>query len=109
MFKLTPKPTFEVPVQLTVPGQPEPETVRIVFNHKTAEGIATWYAKHVEATAKEGLLEVIVSWSGVVDEEGREVPFSGEALDRLLHGYSTAAAEIMRAYVRGLTESRVKN
>lgn len=109
MFKLNPAPEFEAPVQLTVPGNPEPEVVRFTFKHKTAEGLANWYAANEKASARDGLAEVIVGWSGVVDDDGVEVTYSKELLTRLLHGYPAAAAEIVRGYVLALTESRAKN
>lgn len=108
MLKLVPNPTFTAPVQITVPGGAL-ETLRVTFRHKSADGLAAWFTANVEKSAKEALLEVIESWSGVVDEKGEEVPFSDEALDRLLHGYKPAANELITAYVKALTESRAKN
>lgn len=109
MFKLVPAPVFEAPVPLTVPGLDVPETIRIKFRHKSAQGLAAWFEDNKAGSAVDGLDQVIESWSGVVGADGAEVPYSREMLDRLLYGYPMAAGEIIRAYTRALTESRVKN
>lgn len=57
----------------------------------------------------DGLAAVIADWDGVYDEEGNAVPFSKEMLRKLLDAYHNAGAELVRAYVRALTESRLGN
>lgn len=109
MFKLIPNPTFAVDVHLSVPGQAEPSTLQITYRHKNKTALAAWLAPAPGTTDAALLGEVIADWSGVLDGDGRPVPYSPAALEELLHNHPTAAPELHRAYLRELTESRRKN
>lgn len=52
--------------------------------------------------------EVLVGWSGVVDEDGEEVPFSKTSCDALLD-LPTVAASIIQCYFESLVDSKTKN
>lgn len=52
--------------------------------------------------------EVLVGWSGVIDEDGEEVPFSKTSRDALLD-LPTVAASIIQCYFESLVDSKTKN
>lgn len=52
--------------------------------------------------------ELLVGWSGVVDAEGDEVPFS-ESTKQLLLDIPTVASAIIVAYFDSLTGTKAKN
>ena len=127
MFKIVPDPTFRAAAALTVPGQNQPVQVIIEWRHRDRRGLQQWLAdlspQKPQATADgdppeplpprlsdvDGLAAVIADWQDVCDAEGNPVPFSKAALRQLLDAYHNAGAELVRAYVRALTESRLGN
>lgn len=108
-LKLTPNPTFSAAVQISVPGQEATEIIRVTFRHKTAEALAAWFQAKADKPARDALDEVIEAWDGPLDAGGEKVSYSREALGNLLSGYPAASGEMVRAYLRELTESRAKN
>lgn len=109
MFQLCPNPTFCAQVPLSVPGLPEPLKVAITFRHKTKPALRAWT---LEGRGKEDaalLHELIVSWDGVKDAAGHEVPYSLTALNDLLTNYWPACDEITLTYLTELKESKTKN
>jgi hypothetical protein len=52
--------------------------------------------------------EVLVGWSGVVDDDGKEIKFSDAALTQLLE-IPTVAAQIVRAWFDSLEVAKRKN
>jgi len=109
MFKINPNPTFTAAVPLTVPGLPEPLEVNFTFRHKNEAQLAAWVLEskgHDEVAVLHGL---IVSWSGIKDDEGNEVPYSLTALTDLVGNYWAAKDEIATAYRKELRESKIKN
>lgn len=109
MIKLTPAPTFAADVGIMAPGKDEPQTIRIVFRHKTRTQFRAWWESVSGKTDEENLSCIIDSWSGVVSDVGAEVPYSREALDALLDGYPTATLAILKAYQSALFEGKQKN
>lgn len=118
-MRIDPNPTFPATVGLTVPGQKETAALEIVFRHKDTEALRAWMEGRpaggeaagppAPRTDAEFLGEVVAGWSGMQDAAGADVPYTPEAFARLLKNYPTAAGEIYRAYLRELTESRLKN
>ncbi len=117
-MRIDPNPTFPAKVGLTVPGQAAPAELALVFRHKGKEALQAWMRGgqpgQGEAAAPprsdaDFLGEVVAGWSGVQDAAGADVPYTPEAFARLLEAYPAAAGEIYRAYLRELTESRLKN
>lgn len=120
-MRIDPKPTFPAKVGLTVPGQAAPAELDLVFRHKDKAALQAWMtgrpaggeagaaAAPLARTDAEFLGEVVAGWSGVQDAAGADVPYTPEAFARLLQNYPAAAGEIYRAYLRELTESRLKN
>lgn len=109
MIKLVPDHTFEAMAYLTVPGQPDPVEVPMTFNHMTADEVSEWFKVHQGKPAHTALDEIITDWTGVMGEDGKYVPYSITALEVLLKNYQPSTSEIIRAWQKGLTESRIKN
>jgi hypothetical protein len=52
--------------------------------------------------------EIMVGWSGVVDDDGKEIPFSESNLNQLLE-IPTIAGQIVRAWFESLEVAKRKN
>jgi hypothetical protein len=52
--------------------------------------------------------EIIVGWSGVTDDAGKEIPFSETALAQLLE-IPTVAGQIVKAWFESLKDGKRKN
>ena len=52
--------------------------------------------------------EVLAGWSGIVDDDGKEVPFSDGTLTQLLE-IPTVAGQIVRAWFESLEVAKKKN
>jgi hypothetical protein len=108
MIRLIPNPTFKSTVRFTQPGA-EDALVNIEFRHKSPAAFDAWWSGAKEKPIADGMAEVIVGWSGVIDEVGAEVPFSVDALALFLGGHAPRGRELLGAYMRELLESRQKN
>ena len=109
MIKLIPDPTFEALVKLTVPGLADPVIVPMTFRHMSIEDADKWFKLYEKKISFEGLSKIIVSWKGVMDEEGKDVPYSKKVLEIFLQNSRAAPTEIVIAWIRELNESRIKN
>ncbi len=110
MIKIVPDPTFVFTAQVTVPGQVALGALRLVGRYKTPEGYAAWLATGKEASDDAEFLHgALCGWETVVDEAGQAVPYSVEALRKLLHHYPCMGREVMEQYGAALMESRRKN
>lgn len=52
--------------------------------------------------------EILAGWSGVVDDDGKEIPFSDSNLNQLLE-IPTIAGQIVRAWFESLEVAKRKN
>lgn len=109
MIKLNPDPTFEATVKLSVPGAADPVEINMTFRHMASDKVAAWFKENVEVRSSDALDKVIVSWTGVMGDDGQMVPYCREALDTLLKNYRPATTEILAAWQREMNESRLKN
>lgn len=108
-IRIIPNPTFRARVAFTVPGEPN-ATVEFSFRHKSPKALAAWHAAFAEKTPAEALSEVIERWvSGVVDDQGDEVPYTPDTLALFLGAHAPRAEELLEAYLREVFESRLKN
>ncbi|MFY8162788.1 MAG: phage tail assembly chaperone, partial [Brevundimonas sp.] len=93
---------------------------KITFKHKTRRGLADFQGRAVDVALAAGadggealyvdyVHEVIDSWAGVGDAEGKPLPYSREALAQLLEAYPAAGAEIVRRYTWQLSHARAGN
>ena len=116
MIKLTPNPTFKHVVSLTVAGSAEGAKVEFTFRHKGVAALDAWIKKPT-LMAKDGVVlsnvqyldEVIEAWAGPVADDGTDVPYTPEALQKLLDAYQPSAQEIYDGYRAALETSRAKN
>jgi hypothetical protein len=108
-FRLNPKPTFTVPVPISVPGMEQPLSVVMTFRHKTQEQITDWMARAPGRSDPDVLAEVLVGWEGVTDEADAVVPFSYAALTEFLGNYPASKGEIFSTYLSELTKAKRKN
>lgn len=109
MIKLIPDPTFKAQVPFTVAGTDVPAVIEIEFAYKSPPVLAAWWEACKEQPIATGMADVIKGWTGVVDESGADVPYSPEGLSRFIGSSSTRGGELLRAYFKNLTESRLKN
>jgi hypothetical protein len=110
VLKINPAPTFALDAKLTVPGAAELATLALTVRHKGRDALKAWLEGSATQASDATLLgSVIVSWSGVLDTEGAEVPFSQTALEKVLDAYPAARDELFSQYLQALTESRRKN
>jgi hypothetical protein len=108
MIRLIPHPTFKARVKFTQPGA-EDALVEFEFRHKPPAALAAWWQAAQDKPMAAALAEVIVGWTGVIDEAGAEVPFAVDPLAAFIAGHAPRASELLGAYLRELTESRQKN
>ncbi len=108
MIKLIPNPVFKSRVKFTQPGADD-ALVEFEFRHKAPAAFQAWWAAAADKPVAEALAEVIVGWSGVIDETGADVPFAADTLAVFLAGHGPRGRELMAAYFRELLESRQKN
>ena len=109
MIKLVPSPTFKARVPFTVAGEDTPAVIEIEFAYKSPPALAAWWAACKEHPINIGMADVIKGWVGVVDDTGAEVAYSPDALTQFIGNSSTRGEELLRAYFKNLTESRLKN
>jgi len=104
MFKIKAKPTFVAPVSIPVPGG-EPETLMLVFRHKTRDEVGEYLQRTASTETKDvgPLMEIIEGWQDV------DAEFSKDALQDLVQNYHGSVTAIMDAYVVELAEGRRKN
>ena len=107
MFNLNPSPTFAVPVQLTIPGEPDTKAVAFTFRHKCKDPLAKWWAGYMQAPSVSTLAEVIEGWA--LKRDGESVLYTVEALDELCQKYPAAMGEIADTYMLELVRSKRKN
>lgn len=109
MIRLVPHPTFKARVPFSVPGEDAPAVIEIEFAHKAPGVLAAWWETVKGKPIAEGMADIVKGWAGVVDAAGAEVPYTADALAQFIGNSSTRGEELLRAYLRELTESRLKN
>lgn len=108
MIRLIPNPTFKARVRFTQPGS-EDALVDFEFRHQAPAALQAWFATSKDRSFVEALGDVVIGWSGVIDETGADVPYSADALAAFIAAHTPRATELLGAYLRELTESRQKN
>ena len=91
MFKLNPNPTFTAKVALTVAGSAASAVLDVEFKHKGRVALKAWLETIADRREADILSDVIVGWSGPVDDKGEPVAYSAAALDQLLDNYPPAS------------------
>ena len=82
MFKITLDPTYTIPVEIDLPGQNPRPSFDANFRRLSKPEYRALMDSGKSPSEIAG--EVLVGWKGVVDGEGREIPFSKDALESLL-------------------------
>ncbi|MFZ4538170.1 phage tail assembly chaperone [Propionivibrio sp.] len=103
MFKLEPNPTFWAEVGITVPGEKAPAKIEIEFKHMSVSEWEAYRAQTGEKPLPAVVTGLIVGWRNV------DVPYSADALTRLLDRWPRAAIDLFESYSRELFEARTKN
>jgi len=109
MFKITPNPTFETNVLLSLPGGYEVGEIKVNFKYFKPAELEDFLSKNGDKSPAEVLKQIITGWDDVKDTEGNNVPFNNQNLDMLLGNYHSAAREILVAWRMGLSGARAKN
>ena len=106
-IRIIPNPTFRARVAFTVPGAERDR--RVLVPAQIPESIGRLACRVCRENPAEALSEVIERWvSGVVDDQGDEVPYTPDTLALFL-GAHARAEELLEAYLREVFESRLKN
>lgn len=112
-FVLKQSDTYSWPVTFNVPvdgGRHDSQTFDASFKRKPQKWIRD-IVKRIDADDvidTDVARQVLVGWSGVNDENGKEIPFSQKALDQLLE-VPTLASAIVLAYFNSVAGVKVKN
>lgn len=102
MLKLQPNPTFKAPVSIGIPGE-APEKITVEFKYLTKTQVSDWYARCAGRDDVESLAEIIVGWEAV------EVPYSRDALSKVLETYPGSARDFFRDFNKAVFEAARKN
>lgn len=79
-------------------GKDEPFDFWLTCKRLTAEEIQAKLDRDSEATLIDFMLDLIQEWSGVKDEDGKQVPFSEEMYRHLANVYPGLAAIVFKTY-----------
>jgi Phage tail assembly chaperone len=105
MFKRDPNPTFKATVPISVPGG-DALPLALVFKHKTSVQLQDFLANAMGRTDADMLADMVAS----VDPAAK-LPDESDAdfLAAITTSYPAARSDILRTYLRELTESKLKN
>jgi len=103
MFKLDPNPTFPAVVPVSMPDGTS-QDLAVTFNHKTKSAVQAFLNGGPDRSNADLVAEMVASVEG--KPEGKS---DAEFMAALIENYPAATADILRVYLRQLTESRVKN
>lgn len=109
MFKMTQSSTYTWPVTVLMPadgGKFEKSTFDVEFRRLTVDEI-----RGLEAQDETGAAQcraIVAGWKAVVDDSGEPVPFSADALEKMLE-WAPVRAAILTAFRDSITGARAKN
>ena len=90
--------------------------ITVTYRHKNRVQAAQWVMAAAKAESEadsekllELLVEVIDSWTGLIDGQGDPVPFSPTSLAALTVNFIPSRGELYQAYVTELTVAKRKN
>jgi hypothetical protein len=108
-FCVTPKPTFKTKARLTIPGSDEPGEIELEFKYLNPEQLREFRKEHGDKPIVESLSMLLIDWSGPVDEKGKPVAYSIDALTQLDKQFHTVGDEMWQAYLFEVHGARRKN
>ena len=103
MLKLTPNPTFTVPVKIPAPtGDTQ---IKVMFKHMTKDAYAAFIKQEREQARsdEEALMDIVVGWEDV------DAEFNRENVRELCQQYHGAGSAIVEAFITQLTQYRRGN
>jgi hypothetical protein len=120
-FVLKQKDSYTWPVPLLLPGdngRREKSTFDAEYRRlpqsrlneigRIARAVENGDAAEDELDAQTLAREILIGWTGVVDDNGKEVPFSEAALGQLLE-IPSVATQIVRAFYESYEDAKRKN
>lgn len=108
MFKLAVSKTFTIPVNFKIPadgGTYQSNSFIVEFKRLT---VTEMKDLPKEGSDAEMCRRVVVGWNEIADENGNAIPFSSDALDKLLEIVGVAPA-ILRTFFESVTALQEKN
>ena len=105
MFKINPNPVFAASVFITVPGG-DSQKLQLNFQHKKKSELSEFIDRARTGFTLEMVREIVASIS---DGEKLEGKTDSDFLSELVENYPAATGDIVSAYLKALTESRLKN
>jgi hypothetical protein len=105
MFKREPNPTFPATVQITVPGGTS-LPLKVTFKHQKATALQDFLDT---ATGRSDAVMLEAMIASVDASEKKEGESDADFLADVTENYPAARSDILRAYMRELSESRAKN
>ena len=112
-FKLSKSGSYSWPVTCELPidgGEYETQVFEATFKRKTQSWI-TDISKQMDddkVTTADVARELVIGWSGITDDTGKDIPFSQAAMDQLLDVPAVAVA-IVSAFFRSVMGVKEKN
>jgi len=103
MFKITPNPTFTIPVAIPVPGGAGTETLKVIYKHLGRKKFNELVDKLKDITDLDLMETIIAGW------EGADAPYSRETLDNLLDNYPQSGRALWEAYLATFAWATEKN
>lgn len=103
MLKINPAPEFKVEVKLTEPGKTDTTTIGITFRYKNRDEMIDFGSRTQDKPIAEALAEIVSGWTGI------DVDCTAENIALLVKNYLPSGMEILNAYYREMSASRVKN
>jgi hypothetical protein len=118
-FVLKQKNTYSWPVPLLLPGdggRREKSTFDAEFkrlpqsrlNELARQAKAAEKGEDDEFNAQAIAREILIGWTGILDDGGKDVPFSEKALEQLLE-VPTVAGQIVKAFYESYEDAKRKN
>lgn len=105
MFKLDPAPTFACTVQISAPGASS-LPLKLHFKHQRTSALQQFMDTAIGRPDAEILADMVAS---IDPGEKPADQTDADFLLQLLDAYPAAKVDLWNAYIRALTESRVKN
>ena len=108
-LRIVPAPTFSAEVGISVPGQIEPERLRVTFKYMPAARFTAFLESTAGRADVDIVADVVSDIAGLQDEEGQPLPYSRGALEKLCAHYQPAALELYAAWLREHQQAKGKN
>lgn len=102
MFSINPNPTFNLNVEISVPGKSKPAKVEFVFKHRDREALKSLMDEFKTLKDQDAVAKIVSGWVGV------DADYNEENLATFLNNYPLSAGEIISAYCEELFQGKAK-